>query len=82
MKMTYEEFEKLPPEALLKPHEIAEAFRVDPKTVTRWSQAGKLEAIKTLGGHRRFRKIDVLRATAEAGRNVTQGVRQMPRGSQ
>ena len=28
-------------------------FRVDPKTVTRWAKAGKLSAIRTLGGHRR-----------------------------
>ena len=29
-------------------------FRVDPKTVARWAQAGKLSSIRTLGGHRRF----------------------------
>ena len=34
-------------------------FRVDPKTVTRWAKAGKLSAIRTLGGHRRYRESDV-----------------------
>ena len=33
---------------------------VDPKTVTRWARAGKLDAIRTPGGHRRYRKVDVL----------------------
>ena len=44
---------------LLTPAEVAAIFRVNPKTVTRWSRAGKLPSIKTLGGHRRFRAIDV-----------------------
>jgi excisionase family DNA binding protein len=43
------------PEALLTPAEVAALFRVDPKTVTRWAKAGKLSAIRTLGGHRRYR---------------------------
>ncbi len=44
---------------LLTPAEVAKMFRVDPKTVTRWAAAGKLRAIKTLGGHRRFVAEDV-----------------------
>lgn len=47
-------------EALLTPAEVAALFRVDPKTVTRWARAGKLSAIRTLGGHRRFRESEVL----------------------
>jgi excisionase family DNA binding protein len=35
-------------------------FRVDPKTVTRWAQAGKLSAVRTLGGHRRFLESEVM----------------------
>lgn len=38
------------PEPLLTPAEVASMFRVDPKTVTRWAKAGKLSAIRTLGG--------------------------------
>ena len=44
---------------LLTPAEVASMFRVDPKTVTRWAKAGKLSAIRTLGGHRRYREAEV-----------------------
>ena len=47
------------PGALLTPSEVATLFRVDPKTVTRWAKAGKISAIRTLGGHRRFREDEV-----------------------
>lgn len=46
---------------LLTPGEVAALFRVDPKTVTRWAKAGKLTAIRTLGGHRRYRTSEVRR---------------------
>ncbi len=46
---------------LLTPGEVAALFRVDPKTVTRWAKAGKLTAIRTLGGHRRYRSSEVHR---------------------
>lgn len=46
-------------EVLLTPAEVAALFRVDPKTVTRWAKAGKLTAIRTLGGHRRYRRSEV-----------------------
>jgi excisionase family DNA binding protein len=46
-------------DALLTPAEVAALFRVDPKTVTRWADAGKLTAIRTLGGHRRYREAEV-----------------------
>ena len=46
-------------EILLTPSEVASLFRVDPKTVTRWAKAGKLTAIRTLGGHRRYRASEV-----------------------
>ena len=46
-------------EALLTPGEVAALFRVDPKTVTRWAQDGRLTCIRTLGGHRRFRAAEV-----------------------
>jgi excisionase family DNA binding protein len=48
-------------DALLTPSEVAAMFRVNPKTVTRWARAGKLSAIRTLGGHRRFRAAEVYR---------------------
>jgi excisionase family DNA binding protein len=46
-------------EPLLTPAEVAAMFRVDPKTVTRWAKAGKLTSIRTLGGHRRYREVEV-----------------------
>jgi excisionase family DNA binding protein len=49
-----------PSNPLLTPAEVAAAFRVDPKTVTRWAKAGKLSSIRTLGGHRRYLEADVL----------------------
>ncbi|HOF64082.1 MAG TPA: BldC family transcriptional regulator [Dermatophilaceae bacterium] len=48
-------------EQLLTPGEVAALFRVDPKTVTRWAKSGKLTAIRTLGGHRRYRSSEVHR---------------------
>ncbi|GAA3172336.1 BldC family transcriptional regulator [Nonomuraea salmonea] len=47
------------PEPLLTPAEVATMFRVDPKTVTRWAKAGRLSSIRTLGGHRRYREMEV-----------------------
>ncbi len=46
-------------EVLLTPAEVAKIFRVDPKTVTRWAKAGKITAIRTLGGHRRYRQSEI-----------------------
>ena len=46
-------------EVLLTPSEVAALFRVDPKTVTRWANAGKLTSIRTLGGHRRYKESEV-----------------------
>jgi excisionase family DNA binding protein len=46
-------------EKLLTPAEVASLVRVDPKTVTRWAKAGKLNSIRTLGGHRRYREVEV-----------------------
>ena len=46
-------------ETLLTPAEVASLFLVDPKTVTRWAKAGKLTAVRTLGGHRRYRQSEV-----------------------
>ena len=45
----------------LTPAEVAALFRVNPKTVTRWARAGKITAIRTLGGHRRFRETEIRR---------------------
>lgn len=53
-------------EELLTPAEVAAMFRVNPKTVTRWARAGKISAIRTLGGHRRFKASEIRAALASA----------------
>ncbi len=45
---------------LLTPAEVAKVFRVDPKTVAKWADKGRLNSIRTPGGHRRFRESEVL----------------------
>ncbi len=57
-------------ERLLTPAEVASMFRVDPKTVTRWARDGRLTAVRTLGGHRRYLEsqvLELLRAARAAG---------------
>lgn len=44
---------------LLTPGEVADLFRVSPKTVTRWAQKGHLAYTKTPGGHRRYFEDEV-----------------------
>lgn len=58
------------PEALLTPSEVAALFRVNPKTVTRWARSGKLTAIRTLGGHRRFKASEIRRCLDEMGQQA------------
>lgn len=53
-------------EELLTPSEVAKMFRVNPKTVTRWARSGRISAIRTLGGHRRFRASEIEKFLAEA----------------
>lgn len=55
---------------LLTPSEVAAMFRVNPKTVTRWARAGKISAIRTLGGHRRFRASEIRRFLDQADEDV------------
>ena len=54
-------------ERLLTPAEVAQLFRVHPKTVSRWVQSGKLSAVRTLGGHRRYRANEVYALLEETG---------------
>lgn len=44
---------------LLRPKEVARMFRVDPKTVNKWALAGRLTCVRTLGGHRRYRRTEI-----------------------
>jgi excisionase family DNA binding protein len=46
---------------LLRSHEVAVIFDVTERTVINWAAAGKLPSLRTIGGHLRFRRDDVLR---------------------
>ncbi len=54
------------PDPLLMPREVAAMLRVSVKTVTRWAKSGRLTAVRTLGGHRRYRASEVRRAVESA----------------
>lgn len=47
--------------SVLKAGEVAELFRVDPKTVTRWAnmEPPRLPSFRTPGNHRRFRWVQI-----------------------
>lgn len=61
-----------PLEPLMTTAEVADAFRVNPKTIAIWAKAGKLTAVRTLGGHRRYRETQV-RALLDMERPRTAG---------
>jgi excisionase family DNA binding protein len=46
---------------LLRSHEVAKIFDVTERTVINWAATGKLPCLRTIGGHLRFRREDVLR---------------------
>ncbi|MBV9661432.1 MAG: helix-turn-helix domain-containing protein [Acidimicrobiales bacterium] len=56
------------PEApqLLRSHEVATIFDVTERTVINWAAAGKLPSLRTIGGHLRFRRDDVMRLLSGA----------------
>jgi excisionase family DNA binding protein len=62
LEILYDEARRDP---LLTSAEVAMLFRVSPKTVTRWARVGKLAAMRTMGGHRRYRLSDVQRSLAQ-----------------
>ncbi len=58
-------------ERLMTPGEVAELFRVSPKTVARWASAGKITAVRTLGGHRRYRQSEAEALLEDATHEAT-----------
>jgi hypothetical protein len=51
-------------EQMYTPAEVADLFRVDPKTVARWDKTGVFErnnvnVVRTMGNHRRFYKVEI-----------------------
>jgi excisionase family DNA binding protein len=49
------------PKQLLKPKEAAAILGVSTGVLARWEAKGRIEAVKTYGGHRRYREDDVKR---------------------
>ena len=50
---------RLVPEPLMTPAEVAALFGVNVKTPGRWAKAGKIRSIRTPGGRRLYREADV-----------------------
>jgi excisionase family DNA binding protein len=48
-----------PRDRLITPTEVADMFRVDPRTVSKWASSGRLKGIRTPGGQWRFRESEV-----------------------
>ncbi|MBF8187348.1 helix-turn-helix domain-containing protein [Nonomuraea sp. K274] len=44
---------------MLSRKDVATMCGVDPITVTRWANAGKLTSLRTAGGHRRYKESEV-----------------------
>ena len=57
-------------EYLMTPAEVAQIFRVDPKTVSRWAISGRVGSVRTPGGHRRFHSVEVAELLAGLTRPV------------
>jgi excisionase family DNA binding protein len=55
---------------LLTPGEVAKLFWVDPRTVARWAAAGRIESVRTPGGHRRFTSESVYALLSEIAPNA------------
>lgn len=53
------------PDGALTPAEVAAAFKVHTKTVTRWANTGRLTSVRTRGGHRRYSEAEVKAQLAE-----------------
>ncbi|WP_329251796.1 helix-turn-helix domain-containing protein [Actinoallomurus sp. NBC_01490] len=49
-----------PEDDLLRPREVAELFGVRTTTIARWARDGVLSALATPGGHRRYRRSEII----------------------
>jgi excisionase family DNA binding protein len=53
------------PDDLLRPSEVAELFGVRTPTIARWAREGRLTALLTPGGHRRYSRAAIQRLVEE-----------------
>jgi excisionase family DNA binding protein len=44
---------------LLTAKEVAQRMRVNPRTVAKWARTGKITAVRTFGGHYRFKTSEI-----------------------
>ncbi len=57
---------EMPRDRYLRASEAATILHVSPKTVSRWAREGKLGHVVTLGGHRRFYRVEIERLAEKA----------------
>lgn len=53
---------------LITPKKAAEMLGISPMTLRNWEESGKIKAVKTLGGHRRY-LIEEIKGIAERNMN-------------
>jgi excisionase family DNA binding protein len=58
---------------LLTRAQVAALLSVSPSTVTRWADEGRLTCVRTLGGHRRYQKRDIIQIMSEVQREIEEG---------
>lgn len=61
-------------EEYLAPGDVARLLFVSARTVSRWADQGRIPHVVTLGGHRRFRRSDVVKVLSAAERGSGQPV--------
>ncbi len=54
-------------------HQVSELLQVSPQTIVNWIEAGKLEAYRTPGGHRRIKRSDLEDFTRKHNMPVFEG---------
>lgn len=59
LQLPEDPMDQTPLPELLTSSEVAEIFRVNPRTVHRWADAGSLSSIRTVGGRRRYDRHEV-----------------------
>ena len=50
---------------LITGKQVAEMFGVHPDTIRDWANDGKLNSVKTLGGHRRYKLSEIQKIVEE-----------------
>ena len=55
------------PAQYIQASEVAALLRVSKKTVARWAREGQLPHFRTMGGHRRYPRLEILRIAADLG---------------